>query len=105
LTASVSAEEMDPRMIEAFFRCIVESIATEDLPLEPSDLWKDHLSLYSDKDFKLDFKQTSWKRVSRINILIFIKIGKFLEVMHKRGVVDYTEPKGINHKVITRIHK
>lgn len=25
--------------------------------------------------------------------------------MHKKGIVDYLEPKGISHKVITRIHR
>jgi len=55
---------MDPRLIEAFFRSIVENINDNDLPIEPSDLQKDHLNLYSDINYKLDFKQTSWKRVS-----------------------------------------
>ncbi len=25
--------------------------------------------------------------------------------MHKKGIIDYSEPKGINHKMITRIHR
>lgn len=61
---------MDPRMTEAFFRSIVEDILDEDLPIEPSDLWKDHLNLYSDINYKLDFRSTSYKRVSVINLNI-----------------------------------
>ncbi|CDW79297.1 eukaryotic translation initiation factor 2d-like [Stylonychia lemnae] len=94
LLGSIPTEEMEPRIIEAFFRSIVEGIQDADIPMEPSDLTKDHMNLFSDINYKLDFKQTSWKR-----------IGKFLEVMHKRGIIDYSEPKGVNHKIITKIHR
>lgn len=55
---------MDPRIVEAFFRSIVEGIKDSDLPMEPSDLMKDHISLYADPNFKLDFRCSSFKRVS-----------------------------------------
>lgn len=54
---------MDARIIEAFYRAIYEDIKDSDMPLEPSDLMKDYLSLYADVNFKLDFRSTSFKRV------------------------------------------
>eukprot|EP00347_Sterkiella_histriomuscorum_P011099 403373759 len=94
LEAKIPAEEMDPRIVEALFRAIFEDFQDSEMPMEPSDLQKDYLCLYSDINYKLDFRCSSFKR-----------IGKFLEIMHKRGILDYSEPKGINHKVITRIHR
>ncbi len=28
-----------------------------------------------------------------------------MEHMHKKGVVDYTEPKAVNHKMLTKVHR
>jgi len=64
------------------------------LPMEPSDFQKDHLSLYADPEFKLDFRLSSFKR-----------IGKLLEVMNKKNVIDYAEIKGVSHKLITKINR
>ncbi len=56
---------MDPRIIEAFYRCLVESVKDSDMPMEPSDFQKDHLNLYTSAEFKLDLRLSSFKRVSK----------------------------------------
>lgn len=33
----IQPEEMDLRIIEAFYLCLIESVKDEDLPMEPSD--------------------------------------------------------------------
>ena len=83
---------MDARIIEAFYRSLVESSKDSDMPMEPSDFQKDHLNLYSAIEYKLDLRLSSFKRV-----------GKLLEVMAKKGVIDYAEVKGVGHKLITKI--
>jgi hypothetical protein len=85
---------MDGRIIEAFYRCLTESVKDSDMPMEPSDLQKDHLNLYSDKEYKLDFRLSSFKR-----------IGKLLEIMNKKGVIDYSEVKGVNHKLLNKVYR
>jgi hypothetical protein len=85
---------MDARLIEAFYRSLMESVKDSDMPMEPSDLQKDHLNLYSAIEYKLDFRHSSFKRV-----------GKLLDLMHKKGVIDYSEVKGVNHKLITKIFR
>lgn len=85
---------MDLRVIEAFYRCLYESVKDEDLPMEPSDFQKDHFSLYQSEEFKIDLRLSSYK-----------KIGKLLEKMTKQGVISYTEIKGISHKLITKVHR
>jgi len=65
-------------------------VKEEDLPIEPSDFLKDHLTLFQDPTIKLDLRLSSFKR-----------IGKLLEVMHKKGVITYTEPRAVDHKMIT----
>lgn len=91
----ISAEEMDPRIIEAFYRSLLESVKDKDLPMEPSDLLGKHIAEFSCAEFKLNFKFTSWK-----------KIGKFLEVMDKERVIDYTEPtKNLGRKLVTKIDR
>jgi hypothetical protein len=32
-------------------------------------------------------------------------VGKLLEIMHKKGVIDYSEVKGVDHKLITRVFR
>lgn len=94
--SKVSQEDIDARIIEAFFRCLHDSLTNDLLPIEPSDLQKNHLSLYTastvDGSYTLDFRLSSFKR-----------IGKLLEIMHKRGVIEYSEVKGLGHKLVTRI--
>ncbi len=86
---------MDARIIEAFYRSLLESITDSDLPLEPSDLQKDHLSLYlAHEGYKLDLRLSNFKR-----------IGKLLEIMHKKGVIEYVDVKGVNHKLITKVFR
>jgi len=43
----IPADEMDPRIIEAFYRSCLESVKDSMLPMEPSDFLKNHLSEYS----------------------------------------------------------
>ena len=90
----VQVKEMDPRIVEAFYRSLMESVLDTDLPMEPSDFQKDHLMLYSDKDYKLDFRLSSFRRV-----------GKLLEIMHKKGVIDYSEIKGVSHKLLYKVYR
>ena len=88
------AEDMDARFVEAFYRCLLESVLDSMLPMEPSDFQKEHLNLYADINYKLDFRLTSFKRV-----------GKLLEIMHKKGIIDYSELKGVDHKMINKIFR
>ena len=85
---------MDPRIVEAFYRCLLESVKDEDLPMEPSDFQKDHLSLYAAADYKLDMRLSSFKRM-----------GKLLEIMDKKGIVVYQEMKGVSHKLLIKINR
>jgi len=89
----MSPEDMDARLIEAFYRSIMESIKDSDLPLEPSDLQNDHLSLYQTQEgHKLYLRHSNFKR-----------IGKLLELMHTKGVIEYANVSGIKHKLITKV--
>ena len=90
----MSQEDMDARFVEAFYRSLMESVVDTMMPMEPSDFQKEHLSLYADINYKLDFRLSSFKRV-----------GKLLEIMHKKGVIDYCEVKGVDHKLISRIFR
>lgn len=90
----MSQEDMDARFVEAFYRSLMETVVDTMMPMEPSDFQKEHLSLYADINFKLDFRLSSFKRV-----------GKLLEIMHKKGVIDYSEVKGVDHKLITRVFR
>jgi len=56
---------MDERIEEAFLRSFVELIKNEDLPMEASTFQKDFLGLYSDKEFKLSVKDSSFKKVRK----------------------------------------
>jgi len=85
---------MDPRIIEAFYRCILESVKDSELPMEPSDFLKNHLGLFSDDEFKLNLKYSSFK-----------KIGKLLEHMDRKDVIRYTMQKGQDHKFITSVNR
>jgi len=78
---------MDPRIVEAFFRSILESVKDSELPMEPSDFLKNHLGQYSADEFKLNLKFSSYK-----------KIGKLLEQMDKQDIISYNMQKGQDHK-------
>ena len=62
--SKILVEEMDPRIVEAFYRCLYESVMDEELPMEPSDFQKDHLNLFATQEYKLDLRLSSFKRVS-----------------------------------------
>lgn len=97
---------MDPRIIEAFMRSIIEGVQDASLPMEPSDFQKDYLSLYQAEEFKLDLRNSSFRRVSYLTKYIMNKqVGKLLEVMSKKGLLTYAEAKGLGHKVITSINR
>lgn len=85
---------MDRRLEEAFVRVWIELIKDEELPMEASTFQKDFLSLYSDREFKLNLKDSSYK-----------KIGKMLEHMDSQGVIDYRQPKTHDHKIITNVNR
>ena len=74
---------MDGRILEAFRRCLLESVKDTDLPLEPSDFLRNYLFEYVCDEFQLNLKQSSFK-----------KIGKLLENASRDGVIDYELPKG-----------
>ena len=84
---------MDPRIIEAFIRSLLEGVKDTELPMEASDFAKNYFSQYSCDEFKLNLRQSSWK-----------KIGKLLEHMHGK-LIEYEEPKNLGRKVITKVHR
>ncbi len=67
--AVIPPEEMDPRIIEAFYRSLEECVKDKDLPMEPSDFIKDCLNLYSDINYKLDIRMSSFKRVHSLYLI------------------------------------
>lgn len=91
----ISVEEMDQIVMEAFNRCIIETLNDSELPLEPSDFLKRHFSEFHMQDGSpIDLKCSSFK-----------KIGKLLESMDKIDVLDYGQPKTFTHKVICKINR
>ena len=95
---------MDRRLEEAFVRAWIELIKGEELPMEASTFQKDFLSLYSDREFKLNLKDSSYKKVS-LSISDDLQIGKMLEQMDSQGVIDYRQPKTHDHKIITNVNR
>jgi hypothetical protein len=55
---------MDARIIEAFYRALFESVLDTDLPMEPSEFTNNHLSLFQSDEFKLNLKNSSFKKVN-----------------------------------------
>jgi predicted ribosome-associated RNA-binding protein Tma20 len=91
---SLSGEEMAARIEEAFARCVLELVEPTALPLEPSTFVSSYLGMYLDPEAgKLSLKQSSFK-----------KIGKLLESMAERGLIDY-RCSNSDHKLITAVHK
>ena len=71
----------------------MESIKDSDLPLEPSDLQNDHLSLYQTQEGdKLYLRYSTFKRM-----------GKLLDFMHAKGVIEYANVRGVKHKLVTKV--
>jgi len=94
----LTEQEWDERIKEAFKRALFESLKDEELPIEPSDFWKNYLSTYTLEDqTKIDLKKSSFK-----------KIGKLLESMSTDkggdGLILYKE-KMKGHKVIQQIYR
>ena len=90
----VPVEEMDARVLEAFYRSLLESVQDKDLPLEPSDYIKNNFAEYSCSEFKLNLRGSSFK-----------KIGKLLEQADRDGTIEYAVPKLKDHKVITKVNR
>lgn len=57
---------MDQHIVEAFKRSLIEGVQDSELPMEPSDFQKNYLSLYTGPDYKVDLKESSFKRVSAL---------------------------------------
>ena len=55
---------MDSRIEEAFLRSLLELVKNEDLPMEASTFQRDYLSLFSGIDYKLNLKESTFKKVS-----------------------------------------
>ena len=89
---NVPVEEMDARILEAFYRSLLESVQDSDLPLEPSDYIKNHFAEYSCDEFRLDLRQSSFK-----------KIGKLLDQTGRDGTIEYKVPPLKDHKLITKV--
>ena len=86
---------MDARVLEAFYRSLLETVKDEQLPMEPSNYQKHHFEAYSDSGgFKLDLRKSSFK-----------KIGKLLTKVDKDGVIEYRKPKFRKHKMITKVNR
>jgi hypothetical protein len=60
--------------------------------MEPSDYMKNHFAEYSCTEFRLDLRQSSFK-----------KIGKLLEQAAKDGTIEYRIPALKDHKVICKV--
>ena len=89
-------EEVDARVWEAFYRCLLESVKDTDLPMETSDFMKNHMSEYSCDEFKLDLRKSSFK-----------KIGKLLQAADKAELIEYSIPAMMKRteKLVTRIFR
>lgn len=81
LEEEVPVEEMDSRILEAFYRSLLESVQDKDLPLEPCDFMKNNFAEYSCDDFRLDLRKSSFK-----------KIGKLLDQAARDGMILYVIP-------------
>ena len=88
----VPVEDMDARILEAFYRSLLESVKDSDLPLEPSTYMKNNFAEYSCDEFRLDLRKSSFK-----------KIGKLLDQAGKDGTIHYEIPALKDHKLITKI--
>ncbi len=65
---------MDGRIEEAFLRCWLELITEKSglLPMEPSTFQNEYLALYADSQFKLNLKESSYKKVMIIRKIYFL---------------------------------
>ena len=63
---SVPVEEMDGRILKAFYRSLLESVTEKDLPLEPSDYMKNHFAEYSCDEFRLNLRLSSFKKIGKL---------------------------------------
>ena len=85
---------MDARILEAFYRSLLESVTDKDLPIEPSDYMKNHFAEYSCDEFRLNLRLSSFK-----------KIGKLLELAARDGTIEYEIPQRKDHKVMTKVNR
>ena len=63
---AVSVEDMDSRVLEAFYRSLIESVRPEDLPMEPADYKKNHFAEYTCDEFQLDLRKSSFKKIGKL---------------------------------------
>jgi len=73
---------MDGRILEAFYRSLIETVKDEDLPLEPSHYLRDYFSEFVCDEFQITLKGSSYK-----------KIGKLLESVAADGLIKYEMTK------------
>ena len=59
-------EDMDARILEAFYRSLLESVLDKDMPLEPSDYMKNNFAEYSCTEFRLNLRQSSFKKIGKL---------------------------------------
>ena len=78
----IPKEEMDGRVLEAFYRSLIETVKDEDLPLEPSHYLRDYFSEFACDEFQISLKGSSYK-----------KIGKLLESAAADGLIKYEMTK------------
>ena len=64
------------------------------LALEPSDYMKNNFAEYSCTEFRLNLRQSSFK-----------KIGKLLDLAARDGTIDYELPKLKDHKLIVKVNR
>ena len=63
---NIPVADMDVRILEAFYRSLLESVQDTDLPLEPSDYMKNHFAEYSCDEFRLDLRKSSFKKIGKL---------------------------------------
>ena len=78
----VPPKEMDKAIREAFLNCVLLTVNDKELPIEGTELWKEHIVPCSNANFKLDIKHSSWK-----------KLAKFLQVLAKENLIDFENGK------------
>lgn len=81
--------------MEAFLNSIILTINDNDLPIEASKLWSEHIYPCRNPDHELDLKESSYK-----------KLGKFLAHCDKLDLIKYKESsKKSNNPSVIEINK
>jgi len=77
---TMTVEERDHLLYESFLSCLKLSIKREDLPVEAGFFYASHIIPCRPVNIALDIKKSSYK-----------KVGKFLQAMSKKGIINYHE--------------